>query len=435
MWDNHEFSWKGWQSQQDFGRVRPAQTKKVAACQAWFEYQPARVVKANADVDRYEAPHVKDAAITQFDESGLGQEPGNLAAINSLKLYRKLRYGRDVDLILTDNRSFRSQEAVARPEAAVFNPKDFPFVSSQNVVEMLDGGRSYNNGKPPETIQFGGKDLPNPRKDAPAGTILGDVQKKWFLEQLRGSKATWKLWGNSVCMLDWRTDFQNLPKEIGVVWPDAGYAAFADDDWAGYRTERAEILRVLSREEIAGMVSLAGDRHSFFAGVVSPTLPPYDFKPVAAEFVTGSVSAPTLFEAAEFSLPKDHRLRAIYLYQAAAGGPVQPAMNFAAMHGVRSALELQKTGDMQKALAVRNADVAPHLSFLDSGGHGYVLIHVSEDKVDAEFVCIPRPLERNEGPDGGPVAYRVLHRVKRWNAGETPKMERVSFEGKLPLVV
>ena len=435
MWDNHEFSWKGWQSQQDFGRVRPAQTKKVAACQAWFEYQPARVVKANADVDRYEAPHVKDAAITQFDESGLGQEPGNLAAINSLKLYRKLRYGRDVDLILTDNRSFRSQEAVARPEAAVFNPKDFPFVSSQNVVEMLDGGRSYNNGKPPETIQFGGKDLPNPRKDAPAGTILGDVQKKWFLEQLRGSKATWKLWGNSVCMLDWRTDFQNLPKEIGVVWPDAGYAAFADDDWAGYRTERAEILRVLSREEIAGMVSLAGDRHSFFAGVVSPTLPPYDFKPVAAEFVTGSVSAPTLFEAAEFRLPKDHRLRAIYLYQAAAGGPVQPAMNFAAMHGVRSALELQKTGDMQKALAVRNADVAPHLSFLDSGGHGYVLIHVSEDKVDAEFVCIPRPLERNEGPDGGPVAYRVLHRVKRWNAGETPKMERVSFEGKLPLVV
>ena len=94
MWDNHEFSWKGWQSQQDFGDVRPAQTKKVAACQAWFEYQPARVVKANADVDPYEAPHVKDAAITQFDESGLGQEPGNLAAINSLKLYRKLRYGK-----------------------------------------------------------------------------------------------------------------------------------------------------------------------------------------------------------------------------------------------------------------------------------------------------------------------------------------------------
>ena len=44
MWDNHEFSWKGWQSQQNFSGVRPAQTRKVAANQAWFEYQPARVI-------------------------------------------------------------------------------------------------------------------------------------------------------------------------------------------------------------------------------------------------------------------------------------------------------------------------------------------------------------------------------------------------------
>src|ERR1700733_15268773 len=53
MWDNHEFSWKGWQSLQDFGGVRPAQTRKVAACQAWFEYQPARVIKADPTIDRY----------------------------------------------------------------------------------------------------------------------------------------------------------------------------------------------------------------------------------------------------------------------------------------------------------------------------------------------------------------------------------------------
>ena len=435
MWDNHEFSWKGWQSQQDFGEVRPAQTRKVAACQAWFEYQPARVVKANPSVDRYEAPHVEDAVITRFDEDGLGQEPSNLAAINSLKLFRKLRYGRNMDLILTDNRSFRSQEAMARAEAEAFDAKEFPFVSPQDVVEVLDAGRTYRNGKPPETIRFGGKELPNPRKDAPAGTMLGATQKKWFFEQLRTSRTPWKLWGNSVCMLDWRTDFQNAPKEIGLEWPDAGYALFADGDWAGYRAERAEILKMLSQEKISGMVSLGGDRHSFFAGVVSPTLPPQEFKPVAAEFVTGSVSAPNLFESAEFRIPKDHRLRAVYLYQPAGGGAVQPAMNLAAMHGVRSALEMQKTGDLQKAIAVSNPDVAPHLSFLDAGGHGYVLVHVSDDKLEAEFVCIPRPLERSEGQDGGPLAYRVVHRLKKWKAGEAPKMERVSVEGKLPLVV
>ena len=57
VWDNHEFSWQGFQSQQVFnGEVRPAQTKKVAANQAWFEYQPARVVKpGDPKLDRFHA--------------------------------------------------------------------------------------------------------------------------------------------------------------------------------------------------------------------------------------------------------------------------------------------------------------------------------------------------------------------------------------------
>src|SRR5262249_2344260 len=72
MWDNHEFSWKGWQSQQNFDGVRPAQTRKVAACQAWFEYQPARVVKrGNPKLDRYEPPAVADAPLREFDQNGL----------------------------------------------------------------------------------------------------------------------------------------------------------------------------------------------------------------------------------------------------------------------------------------------------------------------------------------------------------------------------
>jgi alkaline phosphatase D len=44
MWDNHEFSWLGWQGLQRFGGTnRPAQTRKVAAIQAFFEYLPARM--------------------------------------------------------------------------------------------------------------------------------------------------------------------------------------------------------------------------------------------------------------------------------------------------------------------------------------------------------------------------------------------------------
>jgi len=104
-------------------------------------------------------------------------------------------------------------------------------------------------------------------------------------------------------------------------------------------------------------------------------------------------------------------------------------MNVTALHGVRSTLKLKETGNMEQARAVRNPDVAPHLSFLDQGGHGYALVTVTADQLSTEFVGIPRPLERSERPDGGPLAYRVVHRTRLWQAGETPKLEQEILEG------
>ena len=436
MWDNHEFSWKGWQSQQNFGGVRPAQRRKAAANQAWFEYQPARVVKAgDAALDRFDAPRLSDAPIREFDQHGLGLEPGNLAAIESLKIARAFRWGRHVELILTDNRSFRSEPLTDRPEAAPFRPKQFPYVVSEDVVEVLDAGRTYDGGRPPASIRFAGVDLPNPRRSAPPQSMLGAAQKAWFLGRLRASRATWKLWGNSVAMLDWRTDFHNLPPDLEPRWPTTGYALLGDEDWSGYRTERAEILDFVRRERISGLASIAGDRHSFLAGVVSAALPPKRFEPLAVEFVTGSVSAPGLVEAAQYGIPQDHPLRAVYLYQPSPGAPPQPAVNLSLMHGVRASFLLQRTGDLRRALAERNPEVAPHLSFADLGGHGYSVVRASAGELEVEFVCIPRPLERSGRPDGGPVAYRVVHRVKRWAAGDAPRLERTAVEGELPLVV
>jgi alkaline phosphatase D len=304
MWDNHEFSWKGWQSQQNFACVRPAQGRKVAANQAWFEYQPSRVIQAGRPAGaRFAAPAVADAPISRFDDHGLGLEPGNLAAIQSLEVFRALRFGRNVELILTDNRSFRSEPIVDRAETAAFEPKGFPWFVPQEAIEILDGGRQFAGGKPPETIRLGGGELPNWRRGAPPQSMLGAAQKAWFLERLRSSTARWRLWGNSVGMLDWRTDLNNLPAEAGPRWPGAGYALLAGDDWSSYRAERAEILDLVRRERIAGFATLAGDRHAFVAGLLSAGLPPQRFEPVGAEFIVGSVSAPGLFEAAKYNVP------------------------------------------------------------------------------------------------------------------------------------
>jgi alkaline phosphatase D len=98
-------------------------------------------------------------------------------------------------------------------------------------------------------------------------------------------------------------------------------------------------------------------------------------------------------------------------------------------------LALSKTGDVKTALAESNAEVAPHLSFVDLGGHGYATVRASAARLDVEFVCVPRPIENNESEDGGPLAYRVTHRVEMWKAGARPRIERVAQEGELPLVV
>ncbi len=433
MWDNHEFSWKGWQTQEIFGTVKPAQTRKAAAMQAWFEYQPARVAHEGGSLEWFEAPKVADAPITQFDSDGLGQEPGNLAVINSLKINRTFRCGRHLELVLTDNRSFRSQPLTDRPETAPFHLKEFPFVVSEDVTEILDAGSSYAGGRPPATIPFGGAELPNPRQDAPPLSMLGATQKAWFLDRLRASTATWKVWGNTVAMLDWRIDFQNLPPEIGPRWPTTGYALLGDDDWSGYRAERREILDFVRAHGITGFATIAGDRHAFLAGLVSTDLPPKHFEPVGAEFVVGSISAPGLAEAARY-VTKDSPLRPIYVYEPA-GGPPGPAINFTLMNGVRASLALAGTNDLHAAAAERNPENAPQLAFADVGGHGYAVVRAASDRLDVEFVCIPEPLERSPDVNGGPLAYRITHQVKLWRAGEYPQVERTGVEGTLPLVL
>lgn len=437
MWDNHEFSWRGWQSQQVFDKARPAQKVKVIANQAWFNYQPARVKPQNVNatagtLNEFPPLIVTNEPLNKFDENGLGIEPNNLAAINSLIGYRSLRFGKSVELIITDNHSFRSKPS----DTDKFQHRNFPWVMPEEILEIVDAGRKYNDNKPPETIKFNNQDIPNPGRNEHPQSILGVEQKKWFLSKLSESSAPWKLWGNSNGMLEMRIDFQNLPEEIKLKWLGNSYATMGDGDWSGCTYERRELLDHIRSKGITGVISIAGDRHSFQAGLVTRSLPPHKYDPVIPEFVTGSISAPGLAEAAEYSISKDHPLRFAY-YQSSPEAPIKPAINVSLMHGIRSSLALQKTGSVDEARKVRNPELAPHLSFMDVGGHGYAVVHAMNDVLNVEFVCIPRPIEDDKTKDGGPLAYRALFKVKQWKKGETPSVERtdVNFNGALPLIL
>jgi alkaline phosphatase D len=96
---------------------------------------------------------------------------------------------------------------------------------------------------------------------------------------------------------------------------------------------------------------------------------------------------------------------------------------------VRSCLEYARSGDIAKARALTNPKLSPHVSFVDMGGHGYSVVRATSEFIETEFVCIPRPLERSERPDGGVLSYRVRARADLWKNGEAPKLQVQVLEG------
>ena len=426
VWDNHEFSWKGYQSQQRLFNdpPRPAQTLKLAASQAWYEYQPARVIKPGAG-DPFVPPAVTNMPLTDLDARGVGQEANNLTAIHALRIYRAFRFGKNVDMILTDNRSFMSPP-VNDAEVPIF---DFGAYLPE-VNDILDQGREYAGGSPPAKIRVGDKEVDNPQRDAPPQAYLGLEQIAWFKERLRAAQAPWKIWGHSFGTLNQRSDPQNLPPEFAALWPSTEHGYFG----RSYTTENAEIFGMVREEGITGLTIVAGDAHSFWAGYPSADLPPHAFDPVGVEFIGGSVSQSGLAEVQEFSMKHDDPLRPFYVHDRA-DGSMQCAFNTTILHGVRAALALKATDDPAAARAASNPDCSPHLTFTDWGGHGYTTVRAAPEQLEAEFVCIPRPLERAGTEDGGPLRYRVVHRVARWAPGERPHMQPEVLEGDAGLSI
>src|SRR6476469_7040212 len=330
IWDNHEFSWQGRQSIQQAGGQppQPGQTVKVAANQAWFEYIPARVKAPSGSLDTFGTVAVKNVPIENWNDSGLDVEPNNLKAINSLIAYRTLRYGRHLDLILTDQHSFCGDDPTdAEGVGKIYDPT-FNGMFSEPAMIALDAGRTFNGGKPPAQLTFGDVSIPNPRKDSPPRTILGTRQKQWFMDQLRRSAATWKIWGNSLGALDLRADPQNLPDGLTKQkWPADTFAQIGSGDYGSAYHERGEIYDLVRDSKITGFAIVSGDRHSFWAGYAASLLPPATFEPIGVSFVGASLASPGTMEAYEHSLPKDHPLRSLFLADRPVRGAGAPGVD------------------------------------------------------------------------------------------------------------
>lgn len=81
----------------------------------------------------------------------------------------------------------------------------------------------------------------------PNASMLGPVQKRWLLDALRRSTATFKVLASPV---PWADDSKI-----------AAAGGIANDTWVGHRAERDEIFDLIARENINGVILLSGDRH------------------------------------------------------------------------------------------------------------------------------------------------------------------------------
>jgi alkaline phosphatase D len=165
----------------------------------------------------------------------------------SSRIYRGLRFGRTIDLLMLDQRQYRSDQPCSDPSIPQ-DPANVP-----DCEERRDPDRNY----------------------------LGDRQMSWLKRRLASSQATWKVIANQAPI---------MPLKSG---PDR-YGIF--DPWQGYLAERDELVGHIGDEDIAGVVFATGDLHTFMAGDVRPGESASRAATVATEFHSGSITSLTLGE-------------------------------------------------------------------------------------------------------------------------------------------
>lgn len=148
------------------------------------------------------------------------------------RIYRGLRFGRNVDLLMLDQRQYRDDQPCG--DATVPPCAD------------LDAPRAF----------------------------LGRTQLDWAKQRLASTDAAWKVVGNELMMMN---------AEL------TGGAYYGFDSWQGYTAEREELLEHIRSRAIKDVVFVTGDIHTFIAGDVRTAKSRGET--VALEFVGGSISS------------------------------------------------------------------------------------------------------------------------------------------------
>lgn len=186
-------------------------------------------------------------------------------------------------------------------------------------------------------------------------SLLGPDQWAWLGQELRSSSGRWSLLANQVMMAPLRV--LDLPRGLRRLVPGlvAGGAGVNAGQWDGYPGERARLFELLGEEGLSNVVVLSGDLHSSWAGELSLD-PKGQARAVGVEFVAPSVTSRCFAGQVAPPLPGSHAA-------------------------------------LRRLVAAQN----PHFRFFDLEGHGYLVVDVTAERVQAEFWHVDSVARRAPG--------------------------------------
>lgn len=249
-------------------------------------------------------------------------------------VYRTIKYGNLVDLIMVDTRlEGREKQVVSVADSALQNPNR---------------------------------------------TILGATQKQWLFDQLKNSAARWKVIGQQITF-----------SEFNVGWAAIGQAGLTFeglestflDFWDGYPAERTQVLNYIKNNNIKNVVILTGDVHASFAYDVAD-------KPVTQTFTTLPIvgRVPVYTANANYVDSTGAGAQAVEFVT-----PSITSANFDENVGAAAAqgFQVQINRPIVPFAGVNLGNPNPHLKYVDLTQNGYYILDIKPDSAQANWFFSP----------------------------------------------
>lgn len=227
-------------------------------------------------------------------------------------------------------------------------------------------------------------------------TILGSEQREWLFEQLKNSDAKWKVIGQQVIF-----------SELNVGWAaiaDPSFSFFGLeslflDIWDGYPAERQKVIDLITADSINNVVILTGDFHTTLAFDVSSTPVNLVFQPFP-----GFGNIPFYNPSTSYNRISGKGAVAVEF-----ATPSITSANFDENSTDSLALVLQNQINKDiVALGILNlGNPNPHMKYADLIQHGYFVLDIKPDGVQADWFFTPI-LKINEEETAGESWYTKL---------------------------